>query len=46
MYQLKRFLIGLDFSDMDAHLLKYASLLASKIQPEAVYLFAVGKKMI
>ena len=45
MYQLKRILIGLDFSDMDAHLLKYASLLATKIQPEVVYLFAVGKKI-
>ena len=46
MYQLKRILIGLDFSDMDAHILKYVSLLANKIQPEVVYFFAVEKKLI
>ncbi len=45
MYQLKRILIGLDFSGMDVQLLKYASVVADKIYPEVVYLFAVGKKL-
>lgn len=45
MYQLKRILIGLDFSEMDAYLLEYASLFVGKIRPEKIYFFAVGKKL-
>jgi len=45
MYRLKRILISLDFSGMDAHILRYASLVAGKTQPEVVYFFAVGKKI-
>ena len=45
MYQYKRWMIGIDFSEMDADLLKYASFLAAIAQPEKVYLINVQEDL-